>query len=110
MLLLLNNIDIRMDIADLSLDELLDLIHRSSPELQETLKHACGSVLQNKVKVDVHFKHSFNLMVSCPSQSGKIGLLKRCSNTSKLPRTRHIWSLPTKNGSPCTMKSKSEVL
>ena len=92
-----------MDIADLSLDELLDLVHLSSPELQEALKHACGSVLENKVKVDVHFKHPFNLMVSGLSQSGKSWLVKEML-TSKLPHTHHMWSLPTKNGSPCTMK------
>ena len=61
---------------DIPLEELVDLVQKSRPELQEAFKHACASVLQNKVEVDVRFKHPFNMVLSGPSQSGKSWFVK----------------------------------
>ena len=106
MLLLSNNINIRMDIADLSLDELLDLVHCSSPELQE----ACGSVLQNKVEVDVHVKHPFNLMVRAPSQSGKSWFVKEMLTHKQItPYPSHV-VLAYKEWQPLYNKMKERGL
>ena len=76
---------------DSPLKELVDLVHRSSPELQEAFKHACGSVLQNKVEVDVRFKHPFNMVLSGPSQSGKSWFVKEMLTQKQItPYPSHV--------------------
>ena len=62
---------IKMELSEYPLDDLVNLVQKSPPDLQEAFKHACTSILQNKVEVDVRFKHPFNMVLAGPSQSGK---------------------------------------
>ena len=76
---------------DGSLEELVDLIQKSPPDLQEAFKHACASVLQNKVEVDVRFKHPINMVLAGPSQSGKSWFVKEMLTHKQItPYPSHV--------------------